>query len=332
MVHIGLSHRDRMQELIANNSLDRNPIALWRHFPVDDQDPNTLAAATINFQNNYDFDLVKVTPASSFCLKDWGAEDRWEGNPEGTRLYTKHVIRSPKDWEKLPIIDPKSTFLARQLECLSILRKQIDRNTPLIQTIFNPLSQAKNLAGGELLLTHIRLFPEAVLKGLETIAISTKSFIESMIKTGIDGVFYAIQHAQAGLLTKGEYEDFGKDHDLELLEYARPLWCNILHLHGSDVYFDMIKDYPVDIINWHDRDTSPSLQEAFGKYKGILCGGLKRETISLGFPADIRNEIKDACSQVKGKRLLLGTGCVIPSISPHGNILAARQAVEYNES
>ena len=29
----------------------------------------------------YDFDLVKVTPASSFCLRDWGAEDRWTGNP-----------------------------------------------------------------------------------------------------------------------------------------------------------------------------------------------------------------------------------------------------------
>jgi uroporphyrinogen decarboxylase len=332
MGSLKLTHRDRMQALLSNQPLDRLPIALWRHFPVDDQDPSSLAAATLNYQNIYDFDLVKVTPASSFCLKDWGAEDRWEGNPEGTRRYTKHVIQSPKDWENLPLLYPSSTFLAQQLECLSNLRKQIDTNTPIIQTIFNPLSQAKNLAGGELLLVHLRLFPEAVLQGLETIAKSTQMFIEAAIKTGIDGVFYAVQHAQAGLLTKSEYEHFGKLLDLQLLKTTETLWCNMLHLHGTNVYFDMVNDYPVNIINWHDRDTFPSLQEAFLNYKGIMCGGLKRETISLGSPSEIIHEIKDAVFQVNGKRLLLGTGCVIPSIAPHGNIMAARRLVDDHES
>jgi len=321
-----------MQALLFNEPLDRLPIALWRHFPVDDQDPTSLAVATLNYQNIYEFDLVKVTPASSFCLKDWGAEDRWEGNPEGTRRYTKHVIHSPKDWENLPLLYPSSTFLAQQLECLSILRKQIDTNTPIIQTIFNPLSQAKNLAGGELLLVHLRLFPEAVLQGLETIAKSTQMFIEAAIKTGIDGIFYAVQHAQAGLLTKSEYEHFGRQQDLQLLKTTETLWCNMLHLHGTNVYFDMVNDYPVNIINWHDRDTSPSLQEALLNYKGIMCGGLKRETISLGTPSEISNEIKDAISQVNGSRLLLGTGCVVPCIAPHGNIMASRKLVDEYES
>jgi uroporphyrinogen decarboxylase len=326
------THQDRIRALLGGQLLDRLPIALWRHFPVDDQDPYSLASATLNFQSNYDFDLVKVTPASSFCLKDWGAEDRWEGNPEGTRRYTKHVIQSPKDWEKLNLIKPTSPFLEKQLVCLSILRKQIDTKTPIIQTIFNPLSQAKNLAGGDKLLTHIRLFPEAVMKGLETIAKSTQWFIEAAINTGIDGIFYAIQHAQAGLLTQTEYEQFGKVLDISLLETARSLWCNILHLHGSDVYFDLVKEFPVNIINWHDQDTSPNLKEAFKKYDGIMCGGLKRETISLGSPLEIRQEISSAISQVNGKRLLLGTGCVVPSIAPHGNIMTARKMVEENES
>jgi uroporphyrinogen decarboxylase len=332
MAQQNYSHRDRMQALLAGHRLDRTPIALWRHFPVDDQDPVTLAAATLNFQNLYDFDLIKVTPASSFCLKDWGAEDRWEGNSEGTRRYIKHVIQSPKDWEKLSVIQPTSKFIAQQLVCLSILRKQIDKDTPLVQTIFNPLSQAKNLAGGERLVTHIRLFPEAVLKGLETITRSTELFIESAIEMGIDGIFFAIQHAQAGLLTRDEYGYFGKVHDLQLLAYTKDLWCNILHLHGSNTYFDLMRDYPVNIINWHDRDTPPSLHEAYNTYSGILCGGLKRETISMGTPEEIRAEIKDAISQVDGKRLLLGTGCVVPSISPHGNIKSARMMVGENES
>lgn len=327
-----INHRDRMRAFLSGESIDRLPIALWRHFPVDDQDPYRLASATINFQTSFDFDLIKVTPASSFCLKDWGAEDNWEGNPEGTRRYTKHVIQSPEDWEKLTLLDPTSEFLAQQLKCLRILRNKFDENTPILQTIFNPLSQAKNLAGGDILLTHIRLYPEAVMKGLETIAKSTHRFIEAAIDTGIDGIFYAVQHAQAGLLTRSEFAQFGKKLDLELVLSAEALWCNMLHLHGNNVYFDTVADYPVNIINWHDRDTSPNLKEALVQFQGNLCGGLKRETISLGSPTEIRQEISDAISQVSGKRLLLGTGCVVPSIAPFGNIMAARKMVDEYES
>jgi len=50
-------------------------------------------------QHHYDFDLVKVTPASSFSIKDWGAEDAWEGSTEGTRRYTSHPVQKPQDWE-----------------------------------------------------------------------------------------------------------------------------------------------------------------------------------------------------------------------------------------
>ena len=74
-----------MEACLSGQKLDRPPIALWRHFPVDDQSPQRLAAATLQWQKTYDWDLVKVTPASSFALKDWGAEDQWRGDGEGTR-------------------------------------------------------------------------------------------------------------------------------------------------------------------------------------------------------------------------------------------------------
>ena len=94
---MSLTARERLQACIKNDpALDRAPVALWRHFPVDDQGPETLAAATLDFQHSYDFDLVKVTPASSFSIKDWGAEDAWEGSTEGTRRYTAIPSRSRK--------------------------------------------------------------------------------------------------------------------------------------------------------------------------------------------------------------------------------------------
>jgi uroporphyrinogen decarboxylase len=324
-----MSHRARLEACLAGQAPDRPPVALWRHFPVDDQTPDGLAAATAFFQHTFDFDLIKVTPASSFCIRDWGVEDRWAGNPEGTRDYTRRAVHKPEDWLNLPDLDPRTGRLGSQLECLRLLGKEFSPNTPVLQTIFSPMSQAKNLAGPETLLVHMRRYPEMLHQGLQRITETTRRFVEEAVKTGIDGVFYAVQHGQYGLLSENEFATFQRSYDLQILESAQGLWLNLLHLHGSDVMFTALRDYPADIINWHDRETYPSLKEAQATYGGVVCGGLRQwETMVLGTPDQVRAEALDAIGQTGGKRFILGTGCVLPTTAPYGNILAARQAVE----
>jgi len=323
------THRQRMEACLAGQRLDRPPVALWRHFPVDDQNPESLAAATLQWQKTYDWDLVKVTPASSFALKDWGVDDQWRGDSEGTRRYTKRAISSIDDWSKLSVLDADSPHLAAQLKCLAILRSELGNDVPLLQTVFSPLAQAKNLAGGETLLAHIRMRPDLVGRGMEIIAESTRRFVRAARAHGlVDGIFYAVQHAQTSLLSKDEFIEFGRSYDLLTLESARPLWLNMLHLHGENVYFNSVADYPVQIINWHDRDTPPALSEALTRTRAVLCGGLRRETMVYSTAEDVQAEITDAIQQTRGQRLLLGTGCVVPVIAPHGNLMAARTGVE----
>ena len=322
------THKERIQACLRGEIIDRPPVALWRHFPVDDQAPETLAKATVHFQRNYDFDLVKVTPSSSFCVKDWGVEDEWRGDPEGTREYTKRVIHEPQDWEKLPVLDPSAPHLAAQLECLRLVRAELGPDTPILQTIFNPLAQAKNLAGNETLLSHIRLHPEAVLRGIEVITESTHRFVEACLDTGIDGIFFAIQHAQAGLLTDEEYMIFGLAHDQRALGPAGNLWCNLLHLHGHNINFSLTGTLKFPVVNWHDRETSPSLIEAQHYFAGVKCGGLRQDTLVYRNQTEVQDEAWNALQQTAGKRFILATGCVVPIIAPHGNIVAARNIVE----
>jgi uroporphyrinogen decarboxylase len=322
------THKQRIQACLDGQDADRPAVALWRHFPVDDQDPRLLADATLQFQRTYDFDLVKVTPASSFCLKDWGVEDEWMGDTEGTRRYTKRVIHRPQDWENLPVLEPDVHHLAAQLDCLRFLRAELGPDTPLLQTVFSPLAQAKNLAGNDTLIAHLRLYPESVMKGLATIAETTRRFVEACLETGIDGVFYAIQHAQANLCTLEEYKTFGLLHDAKVLEPAQEMWCNLLHLHGHNVYFELIESLQFQIVNWHDRETFPSLSEAQSPFSGALCGGMRQDSLVYGDQAQVRDEATDAIQQTGGKRFILGTGCVVPVIASHGNLLAARQSVE----
>lgn len=333
MFIIDTTHRSRLEACLAGQKADRPPVALWRHFPVDDQSPDGLAAAAAAFQRTFDFDLIKVTPTSSFCIKDWEVEDRWAGNPEGTRDYTRRAVHQPEDWASLSPLDPLKGHLGAQLACLKLLTGEFSPHTPVIQTIFSPMSQAKNLVGPGSLLVHMRQNPELLHEGLQRITDTTIRFLEEAVKTGIDGVFYAVQHGQYGLLTSGEFDEFCRAYDLQVLEAAQGLWLNLLHLHGEAVMFDQVLDYPVQIINWHDRHTSPTLAEARQRFNGAVCGGLRQwETMLLGTPESVRAEAVDAFNQTGGERFILGTGCVLPTTAPYGNIMAARKTFEIEEA
>lgn len=331
---MSLSHTQRLRACLAGERLDRPPVALWRHFPVDDQHPASLAAAVLHFQRSYDFDLVKVTPASSFCLKDWGVDDEWRGSSEGTRDYTRPAVQAPEDWLRLPVLPPDRGYLGRQLECLELIFRALGEDTPVIQTIFNPLSQAKNLVGKANLQVHLRRHPQELHAALKTITETTVQFIEAVARRGAAGIFYAVQHAQYGLLSEQEYREFGTRYDLPILEAAQSLapsglWFNMLHLHGEEVMFDLVSSYPVQALNWHDRDTPPSLAEGLQRFAGVVCGGLSRErSLVLGTPEQVRQEAQEAIHATGGRRFLLGTGCVAPITAPHGNLLAARRSVE----
>lgn len=324
-----ITKRERLRAAINGDVADRLPVALWRHFPVDDQDPRELAESTLAFQRDFDFDLVKVTPASSFCVRDWGVTDRWEGNPEGTRRYIQRAISQADDWRVLRKLPTDSPSLRGQLDCLRQVVEGVTDGAPVLQTVFSPLSQAKNLAGEGALFEHLHRDPGAVLQALETITDTTVAFVQAARATGVDGIFYAIQHATYRLFDEAGYARFGVPFDRRILEAAGGLGFNLLHLHGEAVLFDLAAEYSVEIVNWHDRETPPSLADGRARVSGAVCGGLRREaTLVLGDPAAVQREAEQAIRSVGGRGLVLGAGCVTPVHAPRANLMAVRRSVD----
>jgi uroporphyrinogen decarboxylase len=311
-----------VEEAIAVQSVDRVPVALWCHFPGDDQDPSDLAAATIAFQRRWDFDFVKVTPASSFQIKDWGVQDEWRGNTEGTRQYTLRPIQHASDWRNLKTLDARSGALGTQLKCLKMIVEALP-DAPVIQTVFSPLAQMKNLAG-ERLLIDLRQNPAEFKAALEIITQSTLAFVREIAATGAAGIFYAVQHATSNLLSAAEFDEFGRAYDLRILAATKDCWLNVMHIHGDNIYFDAVADYPLQVWNWHDRETGPSLKDGLARIKGAACGGIARDSVMLcGRPHDVRRQVKDAITQTNGRRYIVGTGCVTMIPTPEGNIRAS---------
>lgn len=322
-----MSKRQRLEAAIAGEKVDRLPVALWRHWPGDDQNAEALAAAHLKWQSDYDWDLVKVGPASSYSVVDWGLLDQWEGHIEGTRMNTYLPVRSPADWEALRPLDPTQGMLAEQVKALRLVGEGLRGGVPFIATVFSPLSMAKHLAGNEAVISHLRHSPDALRKGLDVMTESILRFIDAARATGIDGIYYAVQHAAYPLLSRDEFAAFGRPYDLRVLESAADLWCNIVHLHGKSVMFDMVADYPMAFLNWHDRDTGIDLAKGLSGTAAAASGGVSQWTIHQDGPENMLAEVRDARAQTADRRLLLGTGCVIMTTTPLRNIRALRESV-----
>lgn len=327
---ISLSKRERLEKTIAGEATDRVPVALWRHWPGDDQRSADLVESAVSFQRQYDWDFLKLTPASSYAIADYGVQDRWAGSIEGTREYTRRAINRLLDWTDLRPLDPAKGSLGRALEAVRLLKDALGDDVPCQMTIFSPLAQAKNLVGRGELVSHMRIAPERFRAGLATLAESTLRFIDAMRRSKISGIFYAIQHASYTIMSEAEYREFGRPFDLQILR-ALPddWWFNMLHLHGDAPMFDLVADYPVQAINWHDRETEPDLAQGKSRFPGAVCGGLGRwDPVHNGAPGEVRAMARDAIEKTGGRRFILSTGCVMMITSPLSNIRAVRDVVD----
>jgi uroporphyrinogen decarboxylase len=319
---------ERLEAAIRGRPVDRIPWALWRHFPGADADAESLAEAVLAFHRRWEFDFVKVTPANALFAEAWGNEMLPGDSAEGTRAYGRRAVAIPKDWLRLRHLSPEHPLLAREIRALRLVRVGVASEIPVFQTFFSPLAVAKNLAGEERLIHHFREAPDALGEGLETINESTRRFADACLNAGADSAFFAVNTACHEFFTMEEYAGFGLPYDRVAVDaLRRSARFVLLHLHGRDIHFDLFRDFPADIVNWHDRRTPPSLRDALSRIQGAVLGGLDEWGALLnGPPEAIRAEAEDAVAQTGGTRFILGSGCVIPVTTPDGHIAAARPA------
>jgi len=318
-----MDHWQRIEAAIAGTATDRVPVALWRHFPVDDQDPGKLAAHTLAYQRAWDFDLVKFMPSGTYGIEDWGAKTAFEGLENGARVVTQVGLQAPEDWRRLAKLDVRKGVYGAQNAALATAAKELKGTAPILQTVFSPLTTARKLAG-EPTLQHLRQHPDALEAGLKTITEVTIAFGEEALKAGAHGFFFATQLATTDVLTPAEYDRFGKRWDLAFFDaFKGRTRVDMLHLHGMNPMFDELSGYPVGLVNWHDRLTPPTLKAAAGRFKGALVGGVEELGLLVkGSEAEVRAQARDAIEQTGGRRLLLGPGCVAGIAAPEQNIRA----------
>ena len=144
--------------------------AFWVHHPIADHAAEPFAAATLAFHAAVGGDFIKLTPSGTWQSVGQGAVDEaWPDDVIGRRRVVVPAIRDPRDWAGLP--DWRSSGLpAIVLEMLRGAELVVAgaSGIPVLATIFNPMTQAFQLAGGPALLDIILADPTAFNAGLRT--------------------------------------------------------------------------------------------------------------------------------------------------------------------
>ena len=327
-----MQKRERLERAIAGEPVDRVPVALWRHWPGDDQRYADLARSTIDFQHDYNWDFVRVMPSRNFQVVDYGVQDIWEGDALGIRQITKRVISRSLAWTEIRPLSPSRGQLLQQMQCLKLIGQALgSEQVPVLQSIYSPLVQAAQLAGRQKVLRDMRVRPDRLRSGLNQLTEGTIRFLDALRKIpGIAGVFLVTEFASHDIMSEAEYAACVLPHIQNILaDLPDHWWLNIVQVRGPSPMLPLFGDLPIQALNWDTRIEEDGLTKAKSHFNFASCGGLNdADDLLSGTPALLTSVIRDAVNQSESRRFILsGSGAGFVNL-PISNIRAVRSIVE----
>lgn len=325
-----MTGRERVRAILAGAAVDRAPVAAWRHFPVDDQDPWALADSTLEFQRTYDWDLVKVTPAQTYIAELWGARGAYMGDPLGVREFVARPVRRLDDWRELARVRPsgRERAITGYVESVRRVREAVGKDAVILNTVFAPLAIARYVAGEELFLASVREAPGPLSEFLEVVAELIAVVVQrSLLEAGADGSYVSLFSAGSSFFGADEYRAVAGETD-RLVFAASTGWFNVAHFHSPYPLLEVAQDYAVEAVSWDCHDGHPSVVEVARRCPGKLpIGGIDQRAELLKGSAD---EVHRAVGRVLETNVpcVVAPGCTILQTTPLGNLRALRAAVE----
>lgn len=309
-VPLQMTKRERIQAAIVGDPVDRVPYSLWSHLPMIDLDPVKNAEATYEFYKKYDVDILKTMNNGMYSVEDFGAKTDFSEIPKGgVAKITDTPVKKPEDWLKVHPVSVNEGALAREQTYLKLLLDKTKGEVPVIFTVFSPLTTANKLCPS--LRDHIQEgHGDKVKQALKAITETTCALVQRVIELGADGIFFATQLSSYNLTEEAFYREYGMPYDLAVLS-ASSGWCNVLHAHGENIMFPLLRKYPVQIFNWHAWESLPDIGEAQLMTGKCIMAGLERMDITEHHKNEIEYQIYETLKETGGRKVILSPGCVI---------------------
>jgi uroporphyrinogen decarboxylase len=327
-----MTHRERIRAALRGENVDRVPVSMWRHFFSRETSAESLAEAMLGFQEQFDWDFMKVNPRASYHVEDWGVKTKYHGDTEPE--VTERPVKNPDDWLKIKVLDVNKGILKEHLTSLEIIARGLKGKLPFIMTVFTPISIVSRMASSEEVFSrHLREHAEKVNQALEAVTETFINFSRACLERGASGLFYATTHwATTNNLSEEEYLKYARPYDLKLLKALPPVEFHVLHVCRENNLLRAVKDYPVHAFNWDARGVgNPSLAEGkriIDRPAAPVIGGMAHDkNLVEATPAQLAAEIKGMRVAMGKKGWMVGPGCTFPPETPEANLRAIRDAV-----
>jgi uroporphyrinogen decarboxylase len=304
--------RAKFQRIFRDKDPKYLPRTLWKHHPTDEKTED-FVKATLDFHSLHTFDILKITPNSSFCVQDYGCEIASYGPLYGNVIY-RAAFHDVGKWNELQPLDPAQKTLGLHVESAKAISKKIGPAQLVLQTIFSPLAQAINLIGLDALLCQIECSPSHVWKVINILAATTKNFIQA-IASYVDGFCYAIQESSHLARFPPSFIDQYHPMNIELLG-SYPELIKMMHLHGRIHEFSRFCQYPLDILHWDEEASGVSLPHGKTLFPGVVSGGIRWPEDGWKHSEEVVMACQAARKRIGAERFLLAPACVIPYKTP----------------
>ncbi|MEK3837991.1 MULTISPECIES: uroporphyrinogen decarboxylase family protein [unclassified Paenibacillus] len=318
------SKQERFQAILSGELADRPMISGWRHFIDKEQNAEDLASSTISFTEKYDWDWVKINPRATYLAEAWGNEYNFaDYRTVFPRQLTTAVPAAANLWDLEVKKAAQTPSLLEHLEAVRKIRQGLP-DTPLIQTVFSPLTVLLFIVGRSAYVTETvfgieqpvtleSLFKEhraAAHHALHAIALTLADYVQELRQAGSDGLFYAVTGtAHPGLFDEAMFDELSRPYDSIVLE-AASYGKNILHTCGAHAQPEKFNDYRIDGISWDTvAEGNPGLD---ADLKATKVGGVDHGLFAGNHLEQIEQQAKEALAKMKGQPFILSPNCAIP--------------------
>jgi len=326
-----MTARERVRAALLGEPVDRPPVSFWGHIYERESTAEDLVGATLELQSRHRWDWVKLNPRKHYHAEPWGVRYRYTGVAAQKPTLEAWPVHRAEDWERITQEPHDRGGLGEQIQAVRLLRERLDRDVPIIQTVFTPLAiLGEMVREPDDLKAHMESRPELVRGALEAVSRTFEHYVREVLGAGADGIYLAtVDWASRDRLTPEEYRAWARPYDLRLLAAAEGAWFNVLHVCKRRNLLLELADYPVGAFSWAATDpTNPSLKEALVRIKGAVMGGISQEgALQKPGAAEAVEEFRRGLEQTGGRRWLVAPGCSIPPGTPAGNLEAVRAAV-----
>jgi uroporphyrinogen decarboxylase len=333
-----MTPKERLMAVKEGKKTDRPAFAAWGpHMNLVDRNAKDFAEATIQYQNAYHFDFIKLMPNGMYFTEDFGQKlKRSEHIFDDTWMNVEaFTVNDPHQWTKIRVPDLKKGALAREIEVCRRVNDYFQGDVPVLATVFSPFIWMGEMTGGffhpEVILNQFRYSENYVKPALEIIAETNERLMEAFVDAGAAGFFLGYQCGMAKLMGKEMFDEYARKYDVSNINAVKNrTWFNMAHIcHGDAATSEWYLDYPVDAFNWADQDQAMhSIGEMRKLTDKVLVGGLDhanghgyRDLKSRYLPSSdfagtdrevVKAHLKDkirAALQAGGAKTVISGGC-----------------------